>query len=62
MKKLFFVLTALIYSNFVLAVGPGGVDEQYSTPKTIVYLIIGVLLLTVIAAVLYNRPKRKFNE
>lgn len=61
MKRLFFVLMAVIYSNLALAnqVGSG---EEYSTPKTVTYLVIGIILVTIIAAVLYKRPKRKFNE
>jgi len=62
MKKLFGVLMAMIYSNFVLAVQGMHTQEEYSTPKGIVYIILGVILITVIAWVLYGRPKRKFNE
>ncbi|WP_134089874.1 hypothetical protein [Olivibacter sp. XZL3] len=61
MKKLFFILIAAIYSNLAIAnqVGHG---EEYSAPKAVAYLILGVALVTIIAAVLYKRPKRKFNE
>ncbi|MCL4640283.1 MULTISPECIES: hypothetical protein [Olivibacter] len=61
MKKLFLVLMAAIYSNLALA-NQVGTDEEYSTPKTVAYLVIGVILVTIIATVLYKRPKRKFNE
>ncbi|GAA4801127.1 hypothetical protein GCM10023231_32370 [Olivibacter ginsenosidimutans] len=61
MKKLLMVLMAVIYSNFVLA-GHMGDSEEYSTPKAVTYIAIAVILITVIATVLYKRPKRKFNE
>ncbi|QNL50109.1 hypothetical protein H8S90_00240 [Olivibacter sp. SDN3] len=61
MKKLFMVWVAMIYSNLLLASDMGD-GEHYSTPKAITYIIIGVILITVIATVLYKRPKRKFNE
>jgi|GEM_PF-1046830 len=62
MKKLFGVLMAMIYSNFVSAVQAIHHEEEYSTPKGIIYIVLGALLITVIAWVLYGRPKRKFNE
>jgi len=61
MKKLLMVLMAVIYSNLALA-GQIGNSEEYSTPKTISYIVIAIILVTVIAAVLYKSPKRKFNE
>jgi len=62
MKKLLLVLVTVIYSNFVLAASHMGDSEEYSTPKAVAYIIIAAILVTVIATVLYNRPKRKFNE
>ncbi|MEH6308890.1 hypothetical protein RYH73_24775 [Olivibacter sp. CPCC 100613] len=61
MKKLFLVLMAAIYSNAALS-NQVGVAEEYSTPKAVAYLVIGVILVTIIVTVLYKRPKRKFNE
>jgi hypothetical protein len=52
---------AAIYSNLALT-NQVGTDEEYSTPKTVAYLVIGVILVTIIATVLYKRPIRKFNE
>lgn len=61
MKKLLIGVVAMIYTNVVLA-GHMHDSEEYSTPKTILYIAIGVILMSIIAAVLYKRPKRKFNE
>lgn len=61
MKKLLVGIAAVIYSNVILA-GQMHNSEEYSTPKAVVYIVVGVILISVIAAVLYKRPKRKFNE
>lgn len=61
MKKLLMGVMAVIYTNVVLA-GQIPDSEEYSTPKAIFYMVIGVILVSIIAAVLYKRPKRKFNE
>ena len=62
MKNLLLVMAAVIYTNLALASQSIGDGEEYSTPKAIIYIVVGVLLITIIATVLYKRPKRKFNE